>query len=477
MTLANGTIFVPVASSNVNDFFIMRIRSVDGSIVWVTSGGGTGEDSCNSLAIDAGFVYITGQFSGSMSIGNTALASFGGSDVFIAKYTNTGIPVWAKQAGGASNDVGKSLNIDKFGNAIVAGNIGSGSCQFDSFTVTAQGTDIFIAQYTANGQLVWVKNYGGDSNYDSVSAVDVDTEGTIYFTGQFGKTIVLDSLSFTSVSNQNDLIIAVMTNAGVVKSATVVGSAATLAGYAIALDKLDNVISTGAAVMPMVFPPLTLSFTSPSTGSYVLKQTRVCKVCPIGTFSANSGSNSCASCAINMYNDVLGASRCKFCPRGFSAPAGSTSLSNCVPCQLGKYLNLKQLDAIAYGSAGADIGYSVATDINSNRYVVGSFSNTIQFGNISLVSQGGTDLFLLKMNEQGSIQFAIRAGGTSTDVATAIAVDTIGNCYITGYFAGTTSFGTLSVVSSGANDIFTAKYNTSGSWEWLRRAGGMYILH
>ena len=55
-------------------------------------------------------------------------------------------------------------------------------------------------------------------------------------------------------------------------------------------------------------------------------------------------------------------------------------------------------------------------------------------------------------------QWAVQAGGSSSDQGNSIAVDSSGNCYITGYFSGTASFGATNLTSSGGNDIFVAKY-------------------
>lgn len=55
----------------------------------------------------------------------------------------------------------------------------------------------------------------------------------------------------------------------------------------------------------------------------------------------------------------------------------------------------------------------------------------------------------------------------------AIATDASGNVFVTGYFAGSVSFGTTRLLSAGNNDLFVAKYVPStGTWAWAQRAGG-----
>jgi hypothetical protein len=70
-----------------------------------------------------------------------------------------------------------------------------------------------------------------------------------------------------------------------------------------------------------------------------------------------------------------------------------------------------------------------------------------------------------------------RAGGTHGAYAHAIATDSLGNCYITGFFSGTVDFGSHQIVgtntptSGPSDDIFIAKLGYDGSWAWARAAG------
>jgi hypothetical protein len=73
---------------------------------------------------------------------------------------------------------------------------------------------------------------------------------------------------------------------------------------------------------------------------------------------------------------------------------------------------------------------------------------------------GNNDIFIAKYNTSGVIQWQRRLGGTAIDQGAGIAVDGSGNAYITGYEASQTA---------GTTDMFVAKYNTSGVIQWQRR--------
>lgn len=73
---------------------------------------------------------------------------------------------------------------------------------------------------------------------------------------------------------------------------------------------------------------------------------------------------------------------------------------------------------------------------------------------------GGQALAIAKQMMICQWQWAAAAGGVDGaygDYGRGIAVDSSGNCYVTGNFYGTATFGSTSLTSSGGSDIFVAK--------------------
>ena len=124
------------------------------------------------------------------------------------------------------------------------------------------------------------------------------------------------------------------------------------------------------------------------------------------------------------------------------------------------------------GGTGDDYGQSIATDSSGNSYVTGYFAGTATFGDTELTSSGSTDIFVAKLDSGGNWLWAKKAGGTSSDTGRSIATDSSGNSYVIGYFAGTATFGDTELTSSGNNDIFVAKLDSGGNWLWVMKAGG-----
>jgi len=77
-----------------------------------------------------------------------------------------------------------------------------------------------------------------------------------------------------------------------------------------------------------------------------------------------------------------------------------------------------------------------------------------------------------------NVQWAKRAGGTDEDYGYGVAVDGLGNSYVTGSFFGTTTFGLgeaneTTLNSPGNYDMFVAKFDSSGALLWAKQAGGV----
>ena len=132
------------------------------------------------------------------------------------------------------------------------------------------------------------------------------------------------------------------------------------------------------------------------------------------------------------------------------------------------------------GGESTDKGYSIVIDSQGNIYTVGIFCVTADFdpdtSTYNLTSAGHTDIFICKMDNNGSFIWAKQLGGGAYDYGYSMCVGINGNIYITGSFEGTADFdpgdGTYNLTSNGYNDIFICKLNTSGSFMWAKQLGG-----
>jgi gliding motility-associated-like protein len=147
-----------------------------------------------------------------------------------------------------------------------------------------------------------------------------------------------------------------------------------------------------------------------------------------------------------------------------------------------------RLWATYYGGSGGDRGWFVTTDVNGNVYVTGDtegpdfpvldagggayFQNTVQ---------GQLDLFVLKFNNSGVLQFGTCFGGNDLDFGFSISIDNNGNFYVTGQTnsmdlptldAGAGSY--YQANNGGANvfNSFLIKFNSACVLQWSTYYGG-----
>jgi hypothetical protein len=133
---------------------------------------------------------------------------------------------------------------------------------------------------------------------------------------------------------------------------------------------------------------------------------------------------------------------------------------------------LGALDAI-WSLPGSTVASTLAVDSTGNVFVTGAFEGTVTFGANTLVSNGGRDIFLVKYDPSGMIQFAQSYGNAADDdPAPGLAVDASGNVFLSGFFSDTLSFG------GGTNplvailvDAFTVKISSSGQTLWADHFG------
>jgi hypothetical protein len=109
----------------------------------------------------------------------------------------------------------------------------------------------------------------------------------------------------------------------------------------------------------------------------------------------------------------------------------------------------------------------VVADAAGNTYVTGIFRDTLTLGSSRLVSTGDYDVYVAKLNAAGEYQWAAQATGYGWDLSNGVALDGAGNVYITGYTESyELNFGPhkLTSIGSGAT-LYVAQLSPTGVWQ------------
>ena len=188
-----------INAGNVGDILLVKFDT-KGNILWATREGGPGLEIPYAICVDAiGNSIVTGRFSSlSIDFGEFTLKQAGSMDVFIVKYNPEGNILWAKGAGGTSNDEGYAIDTDLEGNIYVGGYFNQ-NAKFESVSLSTSGqADAFLVKYDALGNLLWAKKAGGN-NADRITGLTVDESGNCYVSGYFES----DSVVFGATALKN----------------------------------------------------------------------------------------------------------------------------------------------------------------------------------------------------------------------------------------------------------------------------------
>jgi len=401
-----------ITMSNANNVFIAKYDAI-GNCLWARSIEGI-LNYGGDIAVDKfGSIYITGGFEDKVWINaQPVLESLGGEDIFLMKYDSSGNYIWAKSMGSPMTNGGESgagVAVDKFGYIYITGNF-EGIADFDpginvaNLTSVNGSIDCFIAKYDSSGNYVWAKSIGG--NYpDNGGHITVNDNGiSICVVGIFRDTVDfsmgLGKANLIS-SGKADIFIAKYDSSGKYIWAGSIGSADDDRCPDMVVDDSDNIYFTG-------YFSDTTDF---DIGSSVTNLTSI------------GG------------HDIFIA---KYDTRG-------------------NFLWAKSI-----GSLGDDRGLGVAIDESGNLYVTGTFQDTVDFDpgpQIATLNSMGksNDVFVAKYDTRGNYVWAGSMGGNGYDNGSNIAIDKIGNLYITGQFEGTADFDP----GPGLTNL-----STTGSWNF-----------
>jgi hypothetical protein len=122
------------------------------------------------------------------------------------------------------------------------------------------------------------------------------------------------------------------------------------------------------------------------------------------------------------------------------------------------------------GSTGDDLGFDVALDNSGNVYVTG-YTQTVTTSQdpppaVTLQTDParGFEMFVTKISSTGSLVFTTYVGGAGSDEGHAIALDSLGSIFVTG-FTSSTDFPVVNAFQStngGVQDAYIVKLNSAG---------------
>ncbi|MCX7944181.1 MAG: SBBP repeat-containing protein [Deltaproteobacteria bacterium] len=384
------------------DVFVTKLNSVGNSIIYSTYLGGSDRDDSRGIAVDSsGNAYVTGYTkSNNFPTQNAFDATYnGGDDVFVTKIDSLGRLIYSTYLGGSYTEQGNGIAVDSSGNAYVTGYTNSsnfptrsaydsicgtdGNCNYDG---GVYGTDVFVTKINQSGNDLVYSTYLGGSNKDFGYGISVDKSGNAYVTGytestNFPTQSAYDSgcgtdgnCNFNGSYYHPDVFVTKLNQSGngLIYS-TYLGGSSSDKSFGIAVDSWGNVYITG------------------------------------NTDSSNFPTQNAFDSSYNSNGDIF-----------------VTKLN-----QSGNGL----IYSTYLGGSSSDSSYGVAVDSLGYAYITGNTDSSnfpTQNAFDSSYNSNG-DIFVTKLNQSGNgLIYSTYLGGSSSDSSYGIAVDNLGNVYITG---------------------------------------------
>ena len=284
-------------------------------------------------------------------------------------------------------------------------------------------TDIFIAEYDASGTFTRVTTIAG-SGTDLANSIEMDNNGDLIITGLFSGL-----LSFVANSTTDDLF-------------TNEPSAAFMAKFS----------STGSFIWSKMIE---------GPGGVVINDMELDNngnIYTTGSFGADTDFNPNPN-----ISNVL-------------------TLSGITDAFLAKYnSNGAYLWAKAIQGIDLEVSENVEVTEDGNIVIAGYFQNSVDLnpnaGSNFVTAVGQRDVFLANYSPNGSYRWGKSFGGSGNEYCYGLATDNQRRIFLAGTFQGTTDVNpdanqTASLTSNGDADIFFARYDSVGNYEWSMSAGG-----
>ena len=347
---------------------------------------------------------------------------------------------WAKNTGGQTID----LVSDSLGNLCVLGNH-TADVTIDGQTVSGSGA--YVAFYDSTAKFLSLKSIA--SSGVKLEKLSKDNFGNFYACGSYTGTV--KSGAYTLVSKgESDGILIKFDSKGNVLEAFSFGAEFADAVNDLVVDQKGN---------KYVLVRQTYKY---SIGNNTFKygnQTYVHKIDNTTKILWNKSYNTSSSIVLSNSGSI---SRDDY---GFIYTSVSYT----------DYLNNRKLFLTKLDEEGNHIwstehGSSVSSIENVSQ-------KTDAAGNLYVTYTLGTSIALAKFNAIGRLIWQKTAGGADKNYPSKLALDKTGNCYLTGRIQQKVLFSTIEVnnPNSGLSDVFVAKYNSLGDVEWVLNAGNAGI--
>lgn len=365
------------------DGIVLKLDSLN-QLIWVTNISGTSDQYINSICELGNYIYVGGNFTGSITLNGNTYNSCGTTDCFIACIDKSnGTIQWFKHIGGSGDDGLTSIAVSAsnivavgtFGSSVFYSNPCSSGLTINNSSGTSGFSDIFMVGLSLSGSVSFLKSIG-NSNYDEQpTKIIYNSFGNCYYlTGLYqGTTSFGTNPGAATLTSLNTL-----TTSGFLSKFDILGNNI----FAKSIDVLG-----GIAISKDIFEYNNELFCVFDITGQNISFSGSSLTLPGHTSSNIGGSNIIVK--YNLSGTVLNAT------------------------QICEGLNTVLTDYLEINSIFIK---------NGEIYLTGVIAGQIQFNNITSIysNYGAGDLFSLKLNSNLELECGSVIGGNSSDNGTTI---------------------------------------------------------
>jgi hypothetical protein len=429
--------------------------------------GGKGSDVLRAIVLDKqGNVYVTGDFQGTVHVGNKTLESAGLRDIIVAKLAPDGAVLWATSTGGTGEDRARGIALDQDGGIRIAGTV-DGDADYRYYTANPTYR-AFVARFDRDGKLVWTKRVEGVS--EGGVGLGVDAKGNAYFCGAFEGTVKLGALTLSDpggLYGQGQFIAKVDDTGGFVWAVQTKGVVwpGFETGHAMALDdsgavylagETDGTVSVGGQTVTPKQEGLFIARLSSDGVTRWVRSFGNTEVTP------NALATDGESVQVAAFFSGDAAFQSVSLP---SSSAGEGHYADDLWLKVSREGYPMALTSPTEGSFAVALG----VDSGAGRSCITGmyyFSSTI--GGVNAPERGAADAYVGLLNKNGQFVGLATAGGLSWDEAVATAMGPDGGCYAVGSFGDAGTFGGRSLLARGSTDGYVWRISARGLKEGMQ---------
>lgn len=443
----------------VGDYDRTKPLIIDPVLTFSTFLGGASNDTPNAIAVDAsGNVYVVGfTTSTNFPTQSPMQSTLPGTDgAFVTKINAAGNAIlYSTYLGGSTGQNATAVTVDSAGNAYLAGSTSSsdfpttpGAYDTTCNACGAAGGVVFVTKLNSAGsQLVYSTFLGGSGGIggsgDQADAIAVDSSGLAYVTGGSFSTDFPTTPGSFQPSRPGGLQIAFVTQFNAAGSAlnysTYLGAGQ---GSGIAADASGNAYVSGSA-SDQFFPTTPGAFQTSFGGlgngggddAFVTKLNPTGSALVYSSFLGGKNVDGAQGIAIDSDGNAYVTGQ-TFSPDFPVKNAFQATLNGKANAYITKVNS--NGSALVYstffGGSNDEGGGAIAVDSSGNAYVTG-FTQSSDFPLVASLQSaygGAGDSFLTVMNANGMPTFSTFLGGTGQDSGSGVTVDSSGNAYLTG---------------------------------------------